>query len=341
MPIPYQCRLGSTEPEGRIIPIMKQRTEDPTNTLHAGVYSDGFHFALVQALINAIPDGILVVDENNRIAAINNRFFELWDIDPDDFKGSHNNSVVGLSDETLLAEALQRVRDPEAFQARVQELYTNLDTADHSHIELKNGTVLERHSTTLRDDNFGYLGRVWFFSDITELASATTRLRDLALTDSLTQLANRRHFNMRLEEEFARARRYQQPLSIVMLDIDHFKQINDQYGHSAGDQALRILADSCRVTLRETDFLARTGGEEFIILMPNTMLEEAATSAERLRQHIATKSVPADTGIFQITVSLGITSLNPEDSSPEKLLKRVDEALYHAKGAGRNRVHKL
>jgi len=320
---------------------MTQRSKHSTNALHAGVYSDEFHFALVQALTNAIPDGILVVDENNRIAAVNNRFFELWDIDPNQFEGHDDNTIVGLNDETLLEAALQRVKNPEAFQARVQELYANPDIVDHSHIELKNGTVLERHSTILRDDNIGYLGRVWFFSDITELASATTRLRDLALTDPLTHLANRRHFNTRLEEEFARAKRYQQSLSIVMLDVDHFKQINDQYGHSAGDQALKLLANSCRVTLRQTDFLARTGGEEFIILMPNTPLEEAATGAERLRKHIATISVPADTGIFQITISLGVAELNTHDTTPEKLLKRVDEALYHAKGAGRNCVHKL
>lgn len=317
---------------------MKKRSKDATNTLHAGVYSEEFHFALVQALTNAIPDGILVVDENNRIAAINNRFFELWDMEPEEFEGPHNNSLVGLNDESLLEAALKRVKDPETFQARVEELYANPDIVDHSHIELKNGTVLERHSTILRDDDFGYLGRVWFFSDITELASATSRLRDLALTDSLTHLANRRHFNMRLEEEFARANRYQQPLAVVMLDIDHFKQVNDRYGHSAGDQALKILADSCRVTLRQTDFLARTGGEEFIILMPSTTGEEATTSAERLRKHMATKSIPADKGIFHITISLGVTELNADDTTPDKLLKRVDEALYQAKSGGRDRV---
>ena len=319
---------------------MKQHSNDSTNTLHAGVYSEEFHFALMRALTNATPDGILVVDDNNRVAALNNRFLELWDIDPSQLEG-HDDRIVGINNECLIEEALQRVKNPESFLARAQELNANPDIVDHSHIELKNGTVLERHSTVLRYGNFGYLGRVWFFSDITELANTTTQLRDLALTDSLTRLANRRHFNIRLEEEFARAKRYQQPLSIVMLDVDHFKQINDQYGHSAGDQALKVLADGCRVTLRQTDFLARTGGEEFIALLPNTMLENAMISAERLRRHVTTKSIPSDSGIFQITISLGVTTYSAADTAPEKLLKRVDEALYHAKAAGRNRVHKL
>ncbi len=320
---------------------MKKRADRQSNILHADQSSKEFQLSLIQALANAIPGGILAVDQNDTIVATNKRLFELWDIDPENIDEARIHTLIGVKDTVLLERALEQVKHPDAFQERVRELYANPDADDHAEIELRNGTVLECHSTVLRDHNHDYLGRVWFFNDLTAYKKTEEKLANHVLSDSLTGLANHNHFTIRADEEFARARRYGHPLSIIMLDIDHFKNVNDKHGNDVGDQVLVALAAHCTELLRKSDFTSRTGGEEFMILMPVTRLDEAAASAERLRQHVAVHSITTDAGKLTITVSLGVASLRSEDSTLDHLLKRADEALYLAKNAGRNRIHKL
>ncbi len=158
-----------------------------------------------------------------------------------------------------------------------------------------------------------------------------------ALIDPLTGIPNRLAWNERVGQEAARFRRYGTPLSVLVWDIDRFKQINDTYGHLAGDNVLKIIARTFRELVRDTDFLARYGGEEFVILMPETDLAEARSAAEKLRAaveackfHYKGKRVP-------ITASGGLASFTGEDT-PESVFARADAALYRAKGGGRNRV---
>jgi diguanylate cyclase (GGDEF)-like protein len=138
---------------------------------------------------------------------------------------------------------------------------------------------------------------------------------------------------------FESARRFGQPLTAVMLDVDHFKSINDEYGHHVGDQVLRTLAERCRSTLRTIDVLGRYGGEEFAILLPGTTRRNAATIlAERIRHRVAEELVHTDAGPVGVTVSVGVAAMEPTTRNPEELFKRADAALYEAKQAGRNRV---
>jgi diguanylate cyclase (GGDEF)-like protein len=173
---------------------------------------------------------------------------------------------------------------------------------------------------------------------IRRIGTYTSELLHLATTDVLTGAANRRNFMERCETEVARARRYDRPTSILMLDVDRFKSINDTYGHAAGDAVLKAMADGFRLALREPDIWGRLGGEEFAILLAETALPEAAAVAERLREQLAAMTVTHQEYSIQFTVSIGVAALIPEDGGLEKTLGIADALMYQAKQAGRNRV---
>jgi diguanylate cyclase (GGDEF)-like protein len=172
-----------------------------------------------------------------------------------------------------------------------------------------------------------------------ENARLFDEVQRLATLDGLTGTYNRRHFMELAHLAFESARRFGQPLTAVMLDVDHFKSINDEYGHHVGDQVLRTLAERCRSTLRTIDVLGRYGGEEFAILLPGTTRRNAATIlAERIRHRVAEELVHTDAGPVGVTVSVGVAAMETTTRNPEELFKRADAALYEAKQAGRNRV---
>jgi len=167
-----------------------------------------------------------------------------------------------------------------------------------------------------------------------QLACEVRNLEELASTDRLTGAWNRRHFETALEGEIHRALRFGHPLSLVMFDIDHFKRVNDDFGHQAGDRVLTEFAACIRSGLRKSDSLTRWGGEEFIVLMPNTPRSAAGTAAERFRKMVAAQDFPP---VGTLTASFGVAQFIG-DESIEDLLGRVDAAVYCAKDAGRNRV---
>ena len=158
----------------------------------------------------------------------------------------------------------------------------------------------------------------------------------LARTDVLTQVSNRRHFFELATHAFAAARRYQLSLSIILFDVDHFKQVNDAFGHQAGDETLQSIAQTASKQLREVDVLARYGGEEFIILLPNTNARQAMALAERVRKGIAGDKIDTTAGGVNVTISVGIADILPEEDTLDRLIQRADKALYAAKEAGRN-----
>lgn len=172
------------------------------------------------------------------------------------------------------------------------------------------------------------------------LTRRETQLRELARTDPLTGLANLRAFRARLEEEVKRARRYRTPLACVMVDMDHLKPINDELGHAAGDIAIGAVAEVIRHELRETDFGARYGGDEFVMLLPHTTADEACVLAERLCARLRNAEIEVSGRRLPITASFGIAALSDEslDDPGEALVRRADAALYAAKRAGRGRV---
>jgi two-component system cell cycle response regulator len=165
-------------------------------------------------------------------------------------------------------------------------------------------------------------------------------------TDPLTGLRNRRYLELRLRDELAGALRYRQPLSCLFLDADHFKHINDRFGHAAGDSALRELGGCLEAQLRASDLATRYGGEELAVVLPRTAADDAVHLAERIRTEVAYLRIPAPSGaLFSLTVSIGVSTLEPDVAPPidldrlgRRLLAGADRALYQAKAAGRNRV---
>jgi diguanylate cyclase (GGDEF)-like protein len=171
------------------------------------------------------------------------------------------------------------------------------------------------------------------------LEEANEELRITARIDYLTGVANRRYFMDRFKEELTRAQRHQRELTVLHVDIDFFKQVNDTYGHNLGDEALKVMATTCLHTLRHSDVFGRLGGEEFGVLLPETDLESGLRAAERLRLAVAALEIPTEKGPLRFTISMGAPQFRRgEDSAPETMLQRADQALYEAKRTGRNRV---
>lgn len=175
-----------------------------------------------------------------------------------------------------------------------------------------------------------------------ELKRKTDLLTQLASIDGLTGVANRRQLNASLQQEWSRCQRYQHPLSLILIDVDHFKRYNDHYGHGCGDSCLRRVAKALlALCQRPGDLLARYGGEEFVALVPEASTEEARHTAELLRTAVESLAIPHQyaTAADIVTVSLGVASMIPDmEHKPESLLNMADRALYQAKEAGRNRV---
>lgn len=174
---------------------------------------------------------------------------------------------------------------------------------------------------------------LWFF-----VAETHGRLAKTAREDPLTGVLNRRAMDVEARREMSRSRRTGAPLAMIMLDIDHFKKVNDFFGHGGGDEALRVLVSIVRDELREVDLLARLGGEEFVILLPDTAATKATHLAERLREAAQESATRFHEHMIHLTISAGVTQFLPSDDSWEDMLARADAALYQGKREGRNRV---
>ncbi len=172
-----------------------------------------------------------------------------------------------------------------------------------------------------------------------ELLEMNERLRFMSLTDGLTGLDNRRHLNDRIEEMFQHAQRVNEPFSVVMCDLDKFKSVNDTYGHQAGDEVLKQLAEILKEEAREIDRVGRYGGEEFLLLLPGTVLDAAVTFAERVRKHVERHTFTFPGGSTKRTASFGVAGWpHPRINDSDSLVRMADDALYVAKETGRNRV---
>jgi len=192
-------------------------------------------------------------------------------------------------------------------------------------------------------------GAIFVFLTIDLALQTTVDLRRIAvlenenITDPLTKVYNRRYLDRRLDEEVSRSRRYALDLSVLMFDIDHFKRINDTYGHQAGDVILSALGNLVKTFLRDLDVVARYGGEEFMVICSNTPVDGAALVAERLRQLVEAHTFETPDGhgqkqLVQISISIGVAGLAASVDGKEQLVQAADQALYRAKGEGRNRV---
>jgi diguanylate cyclase (GGDEF)-like protein/PAS domain S-box-containing protein len=206
----------------------------------------------------------------------------------------------------------------------------------------KDGSLIDVWVTTapLKDSQGIVIGTSKIARDLTERKEMERMLEEEAHTDALTGTATRRYFQEVAHRELARVRRHGGAMSLVTLDVDHFKKINDGYGHAVGDRVLQAVARECREILREEDTVARLGGDEFVLLLTATGSLEANKVAERLRMAFTAVEIPTETNpALHFTASIGVAALTPDDASIDDLLLRADKALYTAKQAGRNTVH--
>jgi diguanylate cyclase (GGDEF)-like protein/PAS domain S-box-containing protein len=281
--------------------------------------------------LDRIPTYIYMKDRGRRYVYANKPTLELF--------GCAAGELAGSPDSRFFPpEAVARLHE---IDARVLE--QGADTAEEVVVDMPDGQrrVYWEIKTPIYED--GDHTRIWglcgISTDITERKALEGQLEQQAHLDYLTGLNNRRHFMEQGETELARAQRHGRALSILMLDIDHFKQFNDTYGHKAGDQVLQKLAEVMHETLRTVDILGRIGGEEFAVLLPETGVAEAVEVAERLRRNVEQASVVFEAGLPQhFTVSIGITTQREKETNLDILLSEADRALYRAKDAGRNCV---
>jgi diguanylate cyclase (GGDEF)-like protein len=192
----------------------------------------------------------------------------------------------------------------------------------------------------LRNGDFVKIGRTIFkyIAGGNIEAAYHDEIYRLTTMDGLTQIYNRRYFDEQLERELSRSRRYERVLSLVLLDIDHFKGVNDKYGHLAGDSVLKQLASSVRTKIRREDVFARYGGEEFAVLLPEVSLGGTRQLAEKVRKLVEKQRFEFDRQVIPVTVSVGIATLEPHHREAGDLVREADEKLYEAKTSGRNRV---
>ena len=265
----------------------------------------------------------------------------------------------------LPVQDLDRLRGllPELLEPRLAEIPLR-DRAlffPGTSIEINSTLIMPliRRGELIGSLNFAYAGATTVHADLaTDILARTAaiiavaldntlnqyRLRRAGLTDALTALNNRRFFEQRLEEEFERAQRSQRPLCCLMIDVDHFKQVNDIHGHQAGDRVLQRVSSVMAGQMRNTDVLARYGGEEFVVLLPETAAATATDVAQRLRLSVAEHHINLDNGEeVAVTISIGLSLYDPvsqQQDTPKVLLAYADQALYRAKDGGRNRVER-
>jgi diguanylate cyclase (GGDEF)-like protein/PAS domain S-box-containing protein len=305
----------------------------------AGVSTDITHFkqlesellqknALLESLLENVDACIYTKDRARRYTYANAKMALIVGREPQE--------LLGRTDEELVppeVAANWRVLDDRVFATGTKQSGEQISTSSNG--EIRHFWVVQIPQRDNRGEIVSLLG---IATDFTQFYRLKEELARQATTDELTGVRNRRSLLEIARQEFTRGVRYNQPLSVLMLDIDHFKAINDSYGHDVGDRVLRAVADACRDELRDSDVLGRLGGEEFGIVLPNTSREGALAVAERLRACIDGLRMQGEWGDeIAPKVSIGVACMRGA-SGIEVMLKRADQALYAAKAAGRNRV---
>jgi two-component system cell cycle response regulator len=277
--------------------------------------------------IDSLGDGFALFDGDFRLQLTNRMFYELYDLSP-------LQLPVGTSYEDFLRKIAEKGVIAEAVGQENLWITEQLEVVEkESEHFISSGRWLR---TGQRKTSEG--GLVGVYTDITKQKKTEEALRESSLRDYLTGLYNRRHFKTVLDIEIDRWRRYQTPLSLMILDIDFFKQVNDNYGHEAGDQLLDIISTIMTETLRSSDTVARWGGDEFVILLPHTALEFACLLAERIRNEVSKHPLTYGKAQISVTISIGVAIMNDNIFNGDELIVKADLALYKGKESDRNKV---
>lgn len=266
-------------------------------------------------VIQNIEAGIIVLDTEGRVIEVNPYALER----------------MGIAQAQLIGRTLQQALPawPDLSTPTQEITITHAGGPAFFHVQ----------SSQIRDTDQSVAGQAIVLFDITARKLAELRLEHMARTDPLTEIANRRHFFAMAQVELDRAQRYAHPIGVLLIDIDHFKQVNDRYGHQVGDTALQLVARECQRQLRTSDLLARYGGEELICLLVESSEEGVLATGDRIRRAIAAVQLQSAGHAVQLTVSIGVAARAALSDVPlDTLIARADQALYQAKAAGRNRV---
>ncbi len=277
-------------------------------------------------LLEALPTPLIVLDAHGEAryrSASTHKYF---------------GSSIGKASLTAIREVARHLEDEDGVTPGDEHLHEI--TVRNPHGRTHHMTVAVRRMVFGGDD-----ARILSLADVThirriedELREANEQLQHLATTDSLTGVSNRRHFFAQATDELARMRRHRRPAAMLMLDLDHFKSLNDRHGHDAGDKMLIEASTRIRMLLRGNDHFGRLGGEEFAGMLPETDIAAAFAVAQRVRESIAAIRLKIGDELVNMTCSIGLTAILPDSDTPELALKRADTALYNAKQAGRDRV---
>jgi len=279
--------------------------------------------------VEALPDGFVLYDENDRLVLCNQRYKEIY---------SESAPAIepGTTFEEIIRFGAAKGQYPDAIGREEEWISERLEShcvpGTPIEQELPGDRWLRIQERRTRDG-----GHVGFRVDITELKRQRRELSRLAGEDCLTGALNRRRFLETARSEMGRAKRYGGQVGLLLLDVDHFKVINDTYGHAAGDHVLKTVVERWQAELRDSDCLGRIGGEEFAVILPQTDAAGSSRVAERLRQVTATDPIDFDGKSIDVSVSAGLTLCDRSGENLESALARADDALYQAKEAGRDR----
>ncbi|WP_165445862.1 sensor domain-containing diguanylate cyclase [Bradyrhizobium uaiense] len=278
--------------------------------------------------LDTVQDGVLLLDADLKATFMNQKVRQFWEID-------ERAAAARPSYASLITRA-RRAIDPNLTAKELagfaSKRIAEVKAGDHvRELQTPDDRRLRAHCTTIAGG-----GRAITYYDVTDLIRNAEQLERLATTDPLTGLYNRRHFLAALDAEWSRFQRYYRSVSVLMVDIDHFKDVNDRYGHAIGDEAIKAMASACLHGKRKSDIVGRVGGEEFAIVLPETTLSRARIVAERVRKRIAAQTLRTRDADFRITASIGVAEALVSMSGIEALMNAADQALYQAKAQGRN-----
>lgn len=308
--------------------IVRARVQNQLALVQANLALRAANSALrkFKAAVDCSSAAIAITDADGKIDYVNTAYAAARGVEPE---------AIGATPELLLAGVAS-----DAGPALHRSLMAGASWRGEVQRVQADGSVLweDVSCAPVYDEEGSVTHIVAIHADITQRKAMEEELRRQAITDALTGLANRRHLLEVGEKELQRRVRSHEPLALLMLDIDHFKHVNDTWGHPAGDEVIRSVAQACNAVVRITDTVGRLGGEEFAVLLPMTNVTAAVEIAERLRQRIAAGQVVWQGQQISFQVSIGVAAATDEQDTIAALIARADAALYLAKQAGRNRV---
>ncbi|MBV8839140.1 MAG: diguanylate cyclase, partial [Alphaproteobacteria bacterium] len=286
---------------------------------------------VLRAALDNVQQGVILLDPHLNAQFMNHTVRELLGLTEEQAerkpsyaeicRGARANGIYGAPERELddfMHDRIARVREGDPTPVSMR---------------LSDGRTVRSQCAVLPDN-----GRMLIYTNVTDFVRNAEELERLATTDSLTLCYNRRQFWALAEAEWSRFQRYQRPMSMMMFDVDHFKWINDRYGHEAGDHVLARIGEVCRTVKRSSDAIGRLGGDEFAMLLPETDIAQAMIVAQRLRDAMQASEITAGGDPIVAQLSIGIAQATPSHSGAMALLKAADDALYAAKKAGRNQI---